>query len=176
MFVCYRNTSDSDLKLIQTMVNLDECMINGKIYLTDRNTLKILSDVDKVDKNDKDRIRVKNGFATLNDKFFIIDDYDNKEDKNVLCVCKASNCEMHYFFYPYDENGKPMIYDKQPRRERKNVSGVNQQPDVYVQRDLQGEGPGEGQRPAAHRGRGAQPDGHRTGGGTTQRKRRNGKR
>ena len=108
MFVCYRNTSDSDLKLIQTMVNLDECMINGKIYLTDRNTLKILSDVDKVDKNDKDRIRVKNGFATLNDKFFIIDDYDNKEDKNVLCVCKASNCEMHYFFYPYDENGKPM--------------------------------------------------------------------
>ena len=108
MFVCYRNTSDSDLKLIQTMINLDECMINGKIYLTDRNTLKVLSDVDKVDKKDKDRIRVKNGFATLNDKFFIIDDYDNKEDKNVLCVCKASNCEMHYFFYPYDENGKPM--------------------------------------------------------------------
>ena len=108
MFVCYRNTSDSDLKLIQTMVNLDECMINGKIYLTDRNTLQVLSDVDKVDKKDKDRIRVKNGFATLNDKFFIIDDYDNKEDKNVLCVCKASNCEMHYFFYPYDENGKPM--------------------------------------------------------------------
>lgn len=108
MFVCYRNTSDNDLKLIQTMVNLDECMINGKIYLTDRNTLQVLSDVDKVDKKDKDRIRVKNGFATLNDKFFIIDDYDNKEDKNVLCVCKASNCEMHYFFYPYDENGKPM--------------------------------------------------------------------
>lgn len=108
MFICYRNTSDNDLKLIQTMVNLDECMINGKIYLTDRNTLKVLSDVDKVDKKNKDRIRVKNGFATLNDKFFIIDDYDNKEDKNVLRVCKASNCEMHYFFYPYDENGKPM--------------------------------------------------------------------
>lgn len=108
MFVCYRNTSDTDLKFIQTMVNLDECMINGKIYLTDRNTLKILSDVGKVDKKNKDRIRVKNGFATLNDKFFIIDDYPNKEDKNVLCVCKASNCEIHYFFYPYDENGKPM--------------------------------------------------------------------
>lgn len=108
MFVCYRNTSDNDLKLIQTMVNLDECMINGKIYLTDRNTLKILSDVGKVDKKNKDRIRVKNGFATLNDKFFIIDDYDNKNDKNVLQVCKASNGETHYFFYPYDENGKPM--------------------------------------------------------------------
>lgn len=108
MFVCYRNTSDTDLKFIHTMENLEDCMINGKIYLTDRNTLKVLSEIDKVDKKNKDRIRVKNGFATLNDKFFIIDDYVNKEDKNVLCVCKASNCEMHYFFYPYDENGKPM--------------------------------------------------------------------
>ena len=108
MFVCYRNTSETDLKFIQTMENLDECMLNGKIYLTNKNTLKVLSDIDKVDKKDKDRIRVKNGFATLNDKFFIIDDYDNKNDKNVLQVCKASNGEMHYFFYPYDENGKPM--------------------------------------------------------------------
>ena len=108
MFVCYRNTSETDLKFIQTMENLDECMLNGKIYLTNKNTLKVLSDIDKVDKKHKDRIRVKNGFATLNDKFFIIDDYDNKNDKNVLQVCKASNGEMHYFFYPYDEKGKPM--------------------------------------------------------------------
>ena len=108
LFVCHRNTSDTDLKIIQTMENLDECMINGKIFLTNKNTLKMLSDIESIDKKNKDRIRVKNGFATLNDKFFIIDDYDNKEDKNVLCVCKASNCEMHYFFYPYDENGKPM--------------------------------------------------------------------
>ena len=108
MFVCYRNTSDTDLNFIQTMENLEDCMINGKIYLTDRNTLKILSDIENIDKKDKNRIRVKNGFATLNDKFFIIDDYDNKEDKNIITVYKASNGEMHYFFYPYDENGKPM--------------------------------------------------------------------
>ena len=108
MFVCYRNTSDTDLKFIQTMENLEDCMINGKIYLTDRNTLKVLSEIDKVDKKNKDRIRVKNGFATLNDKFFIIDDYPNKEDKNIITVYKASNGETHYFFYPYDENGKPL--------------------------------------------------------------------
>lgn len=108
MFVCYRNTSDTELKMIQTMENLDECMINGKIYLTGRNTLKMLWDIEGNNNKGKDRIRVKNGFATLNDKFFIIDDYSNKEDKNVLRVFKASNCETHYFFYPYDENGKPM--------------------------------------------------------------------
>ena len=108
MFVCYRNISDADLKFIQTMENLEECMINGKIYLTDRNTLKMLSDIENIDKKDKNRIRVKNGFATLNDKFFIIDDYSNKEDKNIITVYKASNGEMHYFFYPYNKDGKPM--------------------------------------------------------------------
>ena len=108
IFVCYRNTSDTDLKLIQTMENLEECMINGKIYLTDRNTLKILSDIENINKKDENRIRVKNGFVTSNDKFFIIDDYPNKEDKNIITVYKASNGEIHYFFYPYDENGKPM--------------------------------------------------------------------
>ena len=108
MFVCYRNTSDTDLKFIQTIENLEECMINGKIYLTDRNTLKMLSDIENIDKKDKNRIKVKNGFATLNDKFFIIDDYPIKQDKNIIMVYKASNGEMHYFFYPYDENGKPL--------------------------------------------------------------------
>ena len=65
------------------MENLEDCMVNGKIYLTDRNTLKMLSDIENIDKKDKNRIRVKNGFAALNDKFFIIDDYPNKEDKNI---------------------------------------------------------------------------------------------
>ena len=108
MFVCYRNTSENGLNFVQTMENLDDCMVNGKIYLTDRNTLKMLSDIENIDKKDKNRIRVKNGFATLNDKFFIIDDYPNKEDKNIITVYKASNGETHYFFYPYDENGKPL--------------------------------------------------------------------
>lgn len=116
MFVCYRNTSDTDLKFIQTIENLEECMINGNIYLTDKETLNILKEIDEINiktKKNLNRIRVKNGFATLNDKLFIIDDFikDNKEyknNKNVLSVIKASNSEMHYFFYPYDENGKPL--------------------------------------------------------------------
>ena len=35
MFVCYRNTSETGLNFVQTMQNLDDCMVNGKIYLTD---------------------------------------------------------------------------------------------------------------------------------------------
>lgn len=108
MFICNRNTSETELHFILTMENLEDCMIDGKIYLTDEITLEILSDISKIDKKDENRIRVKNGFATLNDKFFIIDDYPNKKDKNIITVYKASNGETHYFFYPYDENGKPM--------------------------------------------------------------------
>lgn len=116
VFICYRDIENQH-GLIQmdymkqTIENLDECMIDGKIYLTDKDTLKILSEIDGLNrktKKNKDRIRVKNGFATLNDNFFIIDDYENKEDKNVLLTHKASKDERHYFFYPYDENGKPM--------------------------------------------------------------------
>ena len=111
LFVCYRNTSDTELNFVHSMENLDECMLDGKIYLTDKNTLKVLTEINNLNqiaKNNKNRIRVKNGFATLKDKFFIIDDYNDKSDKNVLKVFKASNEEEHYFFYPYDKEGNPM--------------------------------------------------------------------
>ena len=72
-------------------------------------------------------------------------------------ICEAT---FHPEFALRDENGQPMIYEKQKewqekkaaalaalkeREERKNVSGVNQQPDVHVQRDLPRKGPGKGQ-------------------------------
>ena len=68
MFVCYRNTSDTDLKFIQTIENLEECMINGNIYLTDKETLNILKEIDEINiktKKNLNRIRVKNGFAKV---------------------------------------------------------------------------------------------------------------
>lgn len=115
LFVCHRNTSDTDLNFVQSMENLDECMLDGKIYLTDKNTLKVLTEINnsnQLSKKNKNRIRVKNGFATLKDKFFIIDDYNDKSDKNVLKVFKASNEEEHYFFYPYNKEGNPMELSK----------------------------------------------------------------
>ena len=92
MFVCYRNTCYMDLKFIQTIENLEECMINGNIYLTDKETLNILKEIDEINiktKKNLNRIRVKNGFATLNDKLFIIDDFikDNKEF--IIQCCKT---------------------------------------------------------------------------------------
>lgn len=121
IFICYRNVEHPHMlpncdKMVQTVENLDDCMINGNIYLTDKDTLSILKEIDEINiktKKNSNRIRVKNGFATLNDELFIIDDFiennkEYKDNRNVLSVIKASNGEHHYFFYPYDSNGKPV--------------------------------------------------------------------
>lgn len=119
VFICHRNVENGDgsFEMYRSFENLEECMINDNIYLTDKNTLLLLKEIEEVnnqDKCNKNRIRVKNGFGTLNDKFFIIDEYEkvNEYNKNILLTTKASTGEKHYFFYPYDYNGKSMgIYD-----------------------------------------------------------------
>ena len=80
----------------------------------------------------------------------------------VLRLIEGGICEATFnpAFALRDEYGQPMVYEKQAefeqmkaaalaarkeRNERKNVSGVNQQPDVHVQRDLQGKGKSKGQ-------------------------------
>lgn len=109
-FICYRNTSNSSCLMTKSIENLEHCMINDNIYLTDKETLKTLRQIDIFSnslKGKKNRIRVKNGFATLKDKFFIIDDCKLDCD-NIINVTKASNGETHRFFYPYDKTGKPL--------------------------------------------------------------------
>lgn len=111
LFICYIYNDDENI--MQTVENLDDCMVNGNIYLADKITLDILRKINEINnktKKLKNRIKVKNGFATLNDKLFIIDDYvaENGIEENILKVKKASNGESHYFFYPYDGNGKQL--------------------------------------------------------------------
>lgn len=96
--------------MTKSIENLEHCMINDNIYLTDKETLKTLRQIDIFSnslKGKKNRIRVKNGFATLKDKFFIIDDCKLDCD-NIINVTKASNGDTHRFFYPYDKTGKPL--------------------------------------------------------------------
>lgn len=114
IFICYQY--DENGKFKQTLKNLDECLIGGSIYLLDNKSLKILRDINDFShkvKSRKNRITVKNGFATLNDKLFIIDNYvsNNGVGDNIIKAKKASNGEEHYLFYPYDDNGKPLALD-----------------------------------------------------------------
>lgn len=75
--------------------------------------------------------------------------------RHVLRLSEGGVCEatFHPEFALTDENGEPMVYEKQKefqekkaeamarlkeREERKNVSGVDQQSDLHVQRALPG--------------------------------------
>lgn len=145
IFICQRNIEHfegfHDLSKFKcTTENLDECMIGGKIYLCDDDMLSVLREINDAYKHNKYKLKVKNGFATLNDKFFILDDcLEYWLDDNVLSVIKASDGEKHHFFYPYDKDGKPMklsdMNDKLVHLmiERAKEMGVNtEEPDWYL--------------------------------------------
>lgn len=56
-------------------------------------------------------IQVKNGFATLNDKFFIVKNDMVKPD-HCIPVIKSSTGKQANMFYPYDENNKLIARDE----------------------------------------------------------------
>lgn len=81
---------------------------DGKLYLTTDNVYNLFKEMSEATIPTK--IKCKNGFATLNDRLFIVDDFVAKHKlcENILPVIKASNGKRHFFFYPYDNEGKPI--------------------------------------------------------------------
>lgn len=96
------------------LLDINECMIGGKLYLVNYGMRSILRSIEKVN-NDKSncKYKVKNGFATLNVKLFDItdeikDDAELSKNKNVITTYKASSAAYRLYFFPYDSDGKPM--------------------------------------------------------------------
>jgi len=86
----------------------DESFFADALYLGDKRTLKdhrsiTLSNVPQY-------VKVKNGFATLSDDVFIGDDFPFSE--YVIPVLKASTGKWRKGFFPYDNQGKPILRDK----------------------------------------------------------------
>ena len=85
------------------VIQYSESYINGKLYTENLEYTKdILSCQGKT-------IQVKNGYATLNDDFFINDDIPNTPF--TIKVIKASTGMWKNCFYPYDKSGKPLDED-----------------------------------------------------------------
>lgn len=105
---------NSKIQIAHVKETLSNVTNDGNIYITDKNSLESVKAInDKYNdlrKNKKLYLSVKNGFATLNDEFFIIDDFVKENDlcENIISVMKASNSDRHYFFFPYDRDGKPL--------------------------------------------------------------------
>lgn len=86
-------------------VDINERCIDGKIYTCGIEPFKVLK---AIYDSKGDRYVVKNGFATLNDKFFLVD--DDCPTENTIDVIKASKSVIHRMFYPYDKEGKLLSY------------------------------------------------------------------
>lgn len=92
--------------------------VNNNFYFSDDTvTIKLLNDIEKHDYPDK--VKVKNGFATLNDKLFVINEWIYENDdrfgiKDIIPVIKASTGEEKWMVFPYDrKNGnKPFKFDE----------------------------------------------------------------
>lgn len=87
----------------------DEAFIHGKLYLGTEKELKTLREILN-NSSTYHKIKVKNGFATLNDKLFI--HKNGKLRKNFIPVIKASTGELHVCFFPYDKKGKHITFDR----------------------------------------------------------------
>lgn len=107
-FDLYEN--DKEIRL-----NLKECYFNERFYLVEPNVLSLVKDILEYNDEKKKIFHVKNGFATLNDKMFLMKDtsfMDYVFDRNILKTIKASKGEECYMIFPYTESGKPLCFDE----------------------------------------------------------------
>lgn len=89
-------------------IKYGDLFIDGNIILSSDNS-KFYS-ILTYTPNSKSKVQVKNGFATLNDKVFIQDEFPFKE--NQIEVIKGSTNEIKKCIYPYDKEGKLIPFEK----------------------------------------------------------------
>ena len=83
----------------------------------DVESIRLIKEIEKHDY--EDLVKVKNGFATLNDKLFVIDEDIQENDprfgvKDIIPAIKASTGEEKWMVFPYDrKNGnKPFKFEE----------------------------------------------------------------
>ena len=115
----YRSVEVLDIKENESMtLDVEDWVIDGKFYFTlDRKAFDTLWKIKT--KRTKKYVKVKNGFATLNDKLFIVDNADANKyvltpitDDDIKWCIKASKNELKMIVYPYHQNGEPKKFDE----------------------------------------------------------------
>lgn len=105
-----------DINDIPSDGDLNLSFIDDKFYIGNDYTLELLKKINDSSSTDN-KVKVKSGFATLNDKLFILNkdcEIIHKWDifkENLIPIWKASKNKITTAIYPYDENGKPLKYE-----------------------------------------------------------------
>ncbi len=90
------------------MLPYEDAFCNGALYFGPLNAVR---DIKLILTNNYCKVvSVKNGFATLADSVFISDEFPFTDF--VIPVIKASTGNWRVAFYPYDDNGNPLSYEK----------------------------------------------------------------
>lgn len=97
---------------IETL-NYSDMFVNGNIFVSKKENLKLLHQIENYNQDSIGRILVKNGFATLADNFFI----GNFEFGSfTIDILKASKGKWYKCIFPYNKAGQPLsIHDIQKK-------------------------------------------------------------
>lgn len=106
-------TNDGNITF-EECLNLHCAFNNGKMILAKKREQNLLKDIQNYIPKNKKSVIVKNGFATLNDSIFI--GYEFEFTQNVIDIIKASTGEWKKCFFPYDDNGKIIPFEKLDKR------------------------------------------------------------
>lgn len=94
-----------------------DIFINGKMYIGNKDSLLLLHNLENYNKDVKNDIYVKNGFATLADDIFI---GNFKTNNLVIDVLKASTGRWYKCIFPYSKEGVPL-----------EISHIKNNPKIY---------------------------------------------
>lgn len=86
-------------------LNYSDVFVNDGIFVSKKQNLNLLHEVENYTRNILKKIVVKNGLATLGDSIFI-GNFDFKD--LTIDVLKASNGKWFKCLFPYDKNGSPL--------------------------------------------------------------------
>lgn len=99
------------------LLNYSDVFINGKIYISKKNSLSLLHRLENYNNSVSNNISVKNGFATLADSVFI---GDKKFKGLTIDIIKASTNKWYKCIFPYDLCGQPL-----------DILNISKHSDVY---------------------------------------------
>ena len=103
-FSFYVLKGDEKKSILIDTISYNDILIWNEFYLSDRQTLSMIK---KIRETKTPRfVSVKNGFATLQDQYFIQDDFPFQEF--VIPVIKWSTSKRRKAYFPYDRNWKPL--------------------------------------------------------------------
>lgn len=119
----------SDLKKFYEL-NYSDLNIKGSWYFSSKENLIWLKKI----LESENKITVKNGIATLADKFFLNQFFQNLKSKYVVDVLKASTLKQSKIFFPYDSNFKIKQFEE---FEEKIQKFLIENKNILLKRDLE---------------------------------------